>query len=231
MLLLLRLQRTRDLRAFLADPAHPPAMSLPTRVKSGVPAGGQFAAISKSESNLTLLAGDPALSPVVAIEEHRDPLTSRIALGPVPDFPDRLEFARLYPNRAQRSDRINERLFAVAAHPRCPAPERIGAARLAVTDTLVFYGRFVSLPEDDGEAVSLVATALNDEDKVLEAVARVGHLEDFEARSFGNRIAGALYDIEIDARETQTSHKASLLADLDTPEWADDEAPPVVDFS
>lgn len=190
-------------------------MSLPARAPQGVPTGGQYVATEKAEPGLTLV---PAL---VADEDAPPP------------FPDKVALAAAWPNRYQRTERLNEIYHAIASHPRTPGQECVAAARAAVTDTFEASGRFVSLPEDDGEGAGYVFDALNSDHKVDLALARVGILDDTQTRSFGNRLAGALHDIEIEDREERLSRGATSspassspdpdrVIDTEGAQWPDD---------
>lgn len=186
------MNQTRVSQGVAAKTADAPSTGV-ERVPRGTPAGGQFAASARAEANLHLLAGDPANSPTLGIDD-----------GPAPEFPDWADLLREFPNRHQRHDRYNERLHAVAMHPDTPPAQRHRAARAALTHTLSVQGQFHSIPFDDGsEHTQVAVTAAEDPQKVAEALARVGHLADHDARTFGDRVAGALVDISEEQYEAR----------------------------
>lgn len=180
-------------------------MSLPARAATpvrnkdrGLPGnGGRYASAERGKPNLTL-----APEPVVTDADG---------------FPDLASYERAWPNPHQRMDRLNEAYYAIAADPASVGFARERAAREAVRITASTNGRLVSLPEDDGEAESYVRDALGSDPKVAAALDRVGSLADYEARSFGARVAGALYDIEILDREERLASAASAAG---SPVWA-----------
>lgn len=162
-------------------------MSTPARVPAGVPAGGQFATEERPEPNLTLASSRPTR-------------------------PTWLDALHERPNRYQAIDLHTARLYAYATDPAVDTRDRVGAAREAVSLAFEVRGRFVSLPEDDDEATFDVLEALRDDAKVSRAVDAVGDLADYEARSFGARVAGVLADMQAAEREERVTDRALVAA-------------------
>lgn len=168
--------------ALSASAAHPHLMTI-ARVPAGSGDGGRFAPVERPESDLSLVE------------------------SPAPVMPDIDDIERRYPNRYQACDVVNEALYETASHSG-NAETQIAAAETAVLHTFDVHGRFVTLPEDDGESASYVMDALKDPAKIGDAIDQVGVLANYEARSFGNRVAGALYDIETAEREARLLERA-----------------------
>lgn len=155
------------------------------RAPRGVATGGQFVHTQKGAPALELLSTEKAAP---AFADAHDPI------------PSQADLAEQWPNRRQRLDRYNETLYAYATHPLRPTPDRIGAARRAVSDTLAVKGEFAALSHDP-ESHDLVEAALRDERMVTNAVHDIGHLALEDAHLFGERLAGALYDAQVRRRD------------------------------
>jgi hypothetical protein len=152
------------------------------RVPAGTSDGGRFAPTVRSESDLRLTA------------------------DPVPAFPAPTDITA--ENRHQRAEEYAARLHAIATHPGADRHTRRMAALTALDKVADARGRFLSLPPDDGEAQSHVADALLDDAKVDAALARVGVLDEDQTHTFADRLAGALYDIEVADRDDRLAAAA-----------------------
>ncbi|GAB2732901.1 hypothetical protein [Nocardioides pakistanensis] len=148
------------------------------RVPAGTPDGGRFAATARPEAALRLVVDQTE---------------------PVPAFPEPGDIAS--ENRSQRAEEYAVRYHEIATHPAADAATRRNAVRMGLVRAMDTRGGFTSLPPDDGEAQSYVADAVLDDAKVDAAAAQVGRLSPDQAHTFTDRIAGALYDIEVADRE------------------------------
>jgi hypothetical protein len=163
---------------------------VPTRHAKGAPSsvGGRYAVRPKSTPNLDARA---FASPSV--------------------FPDLVEFESAWPNKSDRSDRLNERYHQIAGNVTASGVDHIRAAREAVNATADLKGEFTTLPSGEVEAEGYVCDALRSDSKVLAALDAIGRLEHEEAKQFGNRLAGALYDLEVIDRDERTMQSVTRM--------------------
>lgn len=125
------------------------------------------------------------------------PTSTRCPASTAPGFPDRADLAAAWPNRYQRLDALNERLYAIAAHPESGDAARLRACREAIHATWETHTQFDSLPANDLAAARTVRDAARCDTNLRRALSTLGALEDYEARTFGARVAEALYyDVE-----------------------------------
>lgn len=153
------------------------------RVPSGVPTGGQYAPTPRPEVDL------------------------RLVTTPAPRTPVWADLGEQWPNEHQRLAAFSEATYGYVVHPDTDPRDQVAAVRDLVSKHFDVRGRFVTLPEDDGAAASLVFDALQEDAKVSAAIERVVPLNDFETPAFASRLAGVLYDIEdLDREQRLVSH-------------------------